>query len=164
MSQDGLPALAAQVVGLLAARHQTVGTAESLTGGLIAATLTSVPGASAVFAGGIVAYSAELKAGLLGVPAGLLAEVGTVHQDVALAMAGGARRRLGVDLAVAVTGVAGPDPVGALPPGTVHAAVSSATRDWQLALRLAGDRAQIRNETVAHALRLLASALAEDNL
>lgn len=160
---DAAGALAVQVVGLLKARNLTAGTAESLTGGLIAGTLTSVPGASAVFEGGIVAYSAPLKAALLDVPAPLLDRVGTVHQDVALAMARGARRRLGVRLAVAVTGVAGPDPVGDLPPGTVHVAVSSASRDRQVPLRLDGDRAAIRWTTVSHALGLILTAILEDN-
>lgn len=156
-------ALAVQVVDLLTAKNLTVGTAESLTGGLIAATLTSVPGASAVFDGGIVAYSAALKAALLEVPVALLDHVGTVHRDVALAMARGARQRLGTDLAVAVTGVAGPDPVGELPPGTVHVAVSSAGGDRHVPLRLSGDRAVIRGRTVSHALGLLLIAILEDN-
>ncbi len=160
---QGASAVAAAVIRLLTAQGRTAGTAESLTGGLIAAALTSVPGASAAFLGGIVAYSAELKVSLLGVPGPLIDSAGTVAREVALEMARGARQRLGVSFAVAVTGVAGPDPVGALPPGTVHVAVSSASRDWHRPLLLAGDRSRIRGDTVMYALRLLADALSEDN-
>jgi nicotinamide-nucleotide amidase len=159
--------LAHKVVSLLSRERTTIATAESLTGGLVAAALTSVPGASKVFAGGIVAYSAELKAKLLGVPTGLLDRVGTVDPDVAVAMARGARQRLGAKIAVATTGVAGPDPVGDLPPGIVYGAVSFAERELHLALTLEGDRAQIRHDTVRHVLGLLVSAFepepAEDN-
>ena len=148
--------LAQAAIRLLSAERTTIATAESLTGGLVAAALTSVPGASKVFAGGIIAYSAELKAKLLGVPTGL-----------AVAMARGARQRLGSKIAVATTGVAGPDPVGDLPPGIVYVAVSFAERELHLALTLEGDRAQIRHDTVRHVLGLLVSAFqpesAEDN-
>ncbi|HET9895562.1 MAG TPA: CinA family protein [Streptosporangiaceae bacterium] len=154
---------AATAIRLLVQQGRTVGTAESLTGGLIAASLTSVPGASAVFLGGIVAYSAELKMSLLGVPGPLIDRAGTVDRDVALAMARGARQRLGVQFAIAVTGVAGPDPVGAQPAGTVHVAVSSQDQQWHRPLRLAGDRTRVRDDTVAYALRLLISALLEGN-
>src|SRR5258706_13566454 len=97
---------------MLIAGGQTIGTAESLTGGLVAAALTTVPGASAVVRGGIVAYAADLKNSLLGVPAELIERVGTVHSDVALAMASGARTRLGATVGVATTGVAGPEAPG----------------------------------------------------
>src|SRR5260221_1542522 len=93
---------------MLIAGGQTIGTAESLTGGLVAAALTTVPGASAVVRGGIVAYAADLKNSLLDVPADLIERVGTVHSDVALAMASGARTRLGATVGVATTGLAGP--------------------------------------------------------
>jgi nicotinamide-nucleotide amidase len=155
--------LATTAIELLVRKQLTVGTAESLTGGLIAATLTSVPRASAVFLGGIVAYAAEVKAALLGVPALLLDRVGTVHPDVAAAMARGARDRLGVDVAIAVTGVAGPEPVGGLAVGTVHVALGSGVGVRHLPLNLAGSRGQIRHDTVTHALRLLVSGLSEDN-
>lgn len=155
--------LAAQVIGLLDGRGLTVGTAESLTGGLIAATLTSIPGASAVFRGGIVAYAADVKATALGVPVALLNEVGTVHPEVAAAMARGARERLGVSVALAVTGVAGPDPLEGRPAGTVHVALSAGDTVRHLPLSLSGDRRQIRQATVWHALSLLVTALPEDN-
>ena len=154
--------VAAAAIGLLIQRGLTVGTAESLTGGLIAATLTSVPGASAVVRGGVVAYAADVKASLLGVPAALLSRVGTVHPDVAAAMAAGAIDRIGVNIAIAVTGVAGPDPVDGLPVGTVHVALSSPAGMRHRPLRLTGDRTGIRRATVAHALSLLVGVLSED--
>ena len=91
-----------------AARGLRLATAESCTGGLVAARLTSVPGSSASFVGGVVAYADEVKRSELDVPEALLAEHGAVSAEVAEAMAEGARRRLGADVAVAVTGVAGP--------------------------------------------------------
>jgi nicotinamide-nucleotide amidase len=154
--------LAATAIGMLIARGQTVATAESLTGGLVAAALTAVPGASAAFRGGIVAYAADVKASLLDVPAELLDRHGTVHRDVALAMASGARRHLGASLGVATTGVAGPDPVGDQPVGTVHIAVSTPAGSAHRMLDLTGDREQIRLGTVDQILNLLVSALQEE--
>lgn len=95
---------------LLKDRGLTVGTAESCTGGLMAKLLTDLPGSSAVFRGGVVSYTDGVKAGLLGVPQDLLAQYGAVSPQVAQAMAQGARSALGCDLALAATGVAGPDP------------------------------------------------------
>jgi nicotinamide-nucleotide amidase len=156
---DGLPAVA---IRLLIARGMTVAAAESLTGGLVTAALTTVPGASAVVRGGVVAYAADLKSDLLGVDAGLLARVGAVHQDVALAMAEGVRARLGASVGVATTGVAGPDPADGQPVGTVHIAVSTSRLARHEALRLGGDRAGIRQGTVDHVLRLLVTTLQEE--
>lgn len=156
-------ALAASAIALLIERGQTVGTAESLTGGLVAAALTTVPGSSAAFRGGIVAYAADLKESQLAVPAAVLNQVGTVHRDVALAMAAGVRRRLDVAVGVATTGVAGPDPSDGQPVGTVHVAVDAgAGPAAHRQLRLVGDRGQIRDETVRQVLALLVSALTED--
>jgi len=154
--------LAAQIVGLLGARHQTVAVAESLTGGLLGAAITDIPGASVVFRGGIIAYATELKAALLGVPAELLASYGPVHPDVAAAMAAGARDRLGATMGVATTGVAGPDPADGKPPGTVHIAVSAGPQPITRALALDGSRDEVRRDTVEQALRLLWSAIWEE--
>lgn len=138
----------------------TCATAESLTGGLIGAHLTAVPGASATYRGGLVTYATDAKASLLGVPADLLAEHGAVHPDVALHMAGGARRALRSDFAVAVTGVAGPDPQDGRPVGTVFAAVAGPdSRTRVERFRFTGDRAGIRYHTVEGALRLLMAAV-----
>jgi nicotinamide-nucleotide amidase len=153
--------LAARIVSVLGERKQTLATAESLTGGLLGAAITAVPGASVVYRGGITAYATELKAVLLGVPVGLLAQHGPVHPDVAAAMAAGARDRLGATWGLATTGVAGPDPVDGLPPGTVHIAACAgvpATRS----LALAGGRDEVRRETVEEALKLLWNLLRED--
>jgi nicotinamide-nucleotide amidase len=155
--------LAARIIALLTRRGQSLATAESLTGGLVAATITTVPGASAVFRGGVVAYATDLKAALLGVPAGLLAERGAVDPDVAAAMATGVRARLGATVGVATTGVAGPDPAEGKPPGTVHIAVSAGGGPLTQTLALAGSREQIRLDTVERALRLVWSVLGEES-
>ncbi len=154
--------VAENVVGLLIARGLTIGTAESLTGGLVAAALTSVPGVSAVFRGGIVAYAADLKTALLGVPASLIGRVGTVHEDVAVAMAQGARAALGTAIGIGTTGVAGPDPADGHPAGTVHIAVATPGRTAHEALALPGGRAAVRLEVVDRVLRLLAGMLMEE--
>ncbi len=96
------------VLDLLRERGWTAATAESCTGGMVAARLTDVPGSSEAFAGGVVVYSDELKRALLGVPADVLAAHGAVSAETAQAMAAGARERLGADVAVSVTGIAGP--------------------------------------------------------
>ena len=154
----GRPAAA---IAVLVTRGLTVAAAESLTGGLVTAALTTVPGSSVVVRGGIVAYAADLKSGLLGVDAELLAMVGTVHRDVALAMSTGARERLGASVGVATTGVAGPDPADGQPVGTVHIAVSMAGVMRHEALMLSGDREAIRQATVDHVLKLLVAMLKE---
>ena len=97
------------VLSLLRERGLTLATAESCTGGLVSARLTDVPGSSAVFVGGVVAYSNDVKAAQLGVPEAVLREHGAVSAETAAEMARGARERLGADVAVSVTGVAGPD-------------------------------------------------------
>ena len=117
---------AAAVIATATKLGLTVGCAESLTGGLVAADIVSIPGASAVFRGSIVAYDSMLKNDLLGVDASTLASTGAVSAEVASAMAEGALARLGVDVAVATTGVAGPDPdpVSGEAPGVVFIAVA----------------------------------------
>ena len=100
--------LSAEIIGLLVARGQTLAVAESLTGGLLAAALTEIPGSSAAFRGGVVSYATDLKAALLGVPSDLLDQHGAVHPAVAAAMAQGACRRLTASVGAATTGVAGP--------------------------------------------------------
>jgi nicotinamide-nucleotide amidase len=160
---------AAEIIALLTARQQSVAAAESLTGGLLAAALTDIPGASAAFRGGIVAYATELKAALLGVDRGVLDTHGAVSPDVAAAMAQGARGRLGATYGVATTGVAGPGPAEGKPAGTVYVAVSvaqiggDAGRGTQVRrLALAGSRDVIRAGTVAEALALLLVMMREE--
>lgn len=150
---------AVEVVRALVSAGTTVATAESLTGGLVCAALTSVPGASAVVRGGVVVYATDLKETLAGVPAELLEREGPVSAAVASALADGVRRRLGADLGVATTGVAGPDSQDGHPPGTVHVALASAVgltvRSFTGADRLPGDRHEVRTATVCAVLELL---------
>jgi PncC family amidohydrolase len=151
--------LARLIVSELTGRGQTVAVAESLTGGLLAAALVEIPGASAVFRGGIVAYATDLKATLLGVPAALLDRYGAVHPDVAAAMAQNVRDRLGATFGVATTGVAGPDPQDGQPVGTVHIAVSWDLGVTRRACAFTGDRDSIRRQSVLAALLLLQGVL-----
>lgn len=136
-------------------------TAESLTGGLVCAALTDVPGSSAVVRGAVVSYASDVKRDVLGVDADLLEREGAVHPEVAAAMALGAVRVLGADLALATTGVAGPDPSDGQPVGTVY--VACARRDAVPVVRrltLAGDRATIRWGSVDAVLGLALETLA----
>lgn len=148
------PARAEELVRRLRERHASIAAAESLTGGLVCAALTSVPGASAVVVGGVVAYSPAVKQRLLGVPADLLERHGTVAAETAEAMAAGVRERTGAHWGLATTGVAGPDPLEGHPAGTVHVAVAgeagAVARSW----RLGGDRAAVRAGTVEQVLVL----------
>ncbi len=146
---------AAELIALLTRRQESIAVAESLTGGLLAAALTDVPGASAVFRGGIVAYATELKAVLLGVDRGVLDAHGAVSAEVAAAMAEGVRDRLGASVGAATTGVAGPDPAEGKPAGTVYIAASAGERTRGRRLDLAGGRAAIRAATVREALALV---------
>jgi nicotinamide-nucleotide amidase len=155
-------ASALDVIDALRGTGQTVATAESLTGGLLCATLVDVPGASDVLRGGVIAYLAETKSDVLGVDAALIERVGTVHAEVAAAMAEGAIRVLGSTWGVSTTGVAGPEPSEGKPVGTVHVAVAGPggveTRD----LSLHGDRRLVREQAVDAALSLLIGRLGEE--
>ena len=155
--------LAADAVDALRSANATVATAESLTGGLLCATLVSVSGASDVVRGGVVAYAAELKTELLGVGAGLIADQGTVTPDVAVAMAIGVRDRLGATYGLSTTGVAGPGPSEGKPAGTVHVAVAGPDDTWTTRLELTGDRDTIRTQTVAALLSWLVARLGEES-
>ena len=154
---------AADVLAMLVERGQTLAVAESLTGGLVAAELTSVPGASHSFRGSVTAYATSLKCELLGVDGALLAARGAVDPDVARQMARGARRLLGADWGVATTGVAGPEPQDEKPVGTVFVAVSGPDdAEKVVALRLNGGRADIRRESVRNVLALLSDELGKN--
>ena len=150
---ENRPSLEAEVVALLKEKGLTCTTAESLTGGLIAKRITDVPGASSVFLGGIVSYTNGVKAAVLGVPEEVLEEFGAVSEPVAKAMAEGARRITGADIAVAVTGVAGPDRDDrGNDVGTVFLGLATKNGTQVKRLALGGDRAWIRQLTVHHAL------------
>ncbi len=142
-------------------RGLTLATAESCTGGLVAARLTSVAGSSDVFSGGIVAYSNELKTRVLGVPEDVLARHGSVSAEAAAAMAAGARERLGADVAIAVTGVAGPGGCSAEKPiGLVYLHAEGPDGGVARELNLGGDRGAIRARAAAAALHLVRTLLA----
>ncbi len=155
------PDAAGVVRGLIAA-GRTVAAAESLTGGLVCAALTSVPGSSAVVRGGVVVYATELKATLAGVPEAVLAADGPVAASTAAAMADGVRVRLGASVGLATTGVAGPESQDGHRPGTVHVAVATAggvrVRSFTGESALPGDREQVRAATVEAVLALLSEA------
>jgi len=179
-------ALAAVVVAALRQRSQTLATAESLTGGLVGATLTDVPGASAVYRGGLIVYATELKAELTGVSAKTLAEDGPVAASTAAQLARGAASVCGADWGLATTGVAGPEPQDGHPVGQVFVAVAGplpvgtpgevpeAVSNEALAgdrgavqvqeLSLTGDRSAIRDQTTRSVLQLLLGMIQLDPL
>ena len=156
MTDDELVGLAERLQAVCLARRLTVATAESCTGGLVAHAITDIPGSSAYFQGGFVTYSDEVKRGLLGVGAELLVAHGAVSAQVARAMAEGARERLGTDLAVAVTGIAGPDGGTAEKPvGLTYVAVADAGGVDVRRHHWTGDRHDNKRESAVAALALL---------
>lgn len=173
MTQQGVPGdrvedVAAELVQLLLAGGSTLVSAESLTGGLVGAAITAVPGCSSVYRGGVISYATELKAQLLDVDPGLLARVGAVHPQVAQSMADGAARTLRADYAVATTGVAGPSPQDGRPPGTVFVGVHgpNGSRWFDESLDVDGptplDRDAVRRTTTLRALRRVRDLVRED--
>ena len=157
--EEVIAALAARLKEAACAAHLTVATAESCTGGLIAGAITAVPGSSECFYGGIVSYDNSVKQNVLGVPESVLRTDGAVSAPCARAMAEGSRRLIGTDLAVSVTGIAGPDGGSAEKPvGTVWFGLASADGTTAEMRRFGGDRAAVRAQTVIHALELLLDA------
>ncbi|MCK9898561.1 damage-inducible protein CinA [Parafrankia colletiae] len=148
------------VLELLGARGATLAVAESLTGGLLAGRLTDVPGASAVFRGGIVAYATDVKDSALGVDPKILATDGAVSDATAEAMAAGVRDRLGATYGLATTGVAGPDEQEGKPAGTLHVGLAGPDGSAARSLRLPGDRRRVREIAVVQALDVLRRVLA----
>ena len=144
------------VLGLLKEKGLTMGTAESCTGGLVAKRLTDLSGASAVFKGGVVSYTNEVKAGVLGVPQEMLDEFGAVSAQVAQAMAQGARKVLGCDLAVSLTGVAGPNPDDRNNPvGLIYVALDTPEGTRVRELHLINGRARIRTVAATNAFDMV---------
>jgi nicotinamide-nucleotide amidase len=154
------PGASADLVARLSAAGQTVAVAESVTGGMVTAALTDVPGASLVVRGGVLAYATDLKAQVLGVDPVLLTQVGAVDADVAEQMASGVRSLMGATYGLATTGVAGPDQVDDKPVGMVYVAVVGPGSSRVKALSLSGDRGDIRAQSVLAVLALLAEELA----
>lgn len=151
--------LAARVHAGLQERGQTLATAESLTGGRLAAALTGVPGASQSYLGGVVAYATSVKESVLGVPAQLVARYGVISSECALAMARGAAAVTGATWGIGTTGVAGPDGQDGHPPGTVHVGLVGPGASRALALELVGGREAVQDRTCEEALSALEDML-----
>ncbi|MBV9091654.1 MAG: nicotinamide-nucleotide amidohydrolase family protein [Mycobacteriaceae bacterium] len=143
------------LVADLTLRRQTIATAESLTGGLLAAALAGVPGASSVLRGGLVTYTEDTKMALAGVPRQVLAQVGPVSAPTARALAVGAQQRCAATWGIGITGVAGPDPHGGHPVGTVFVGLAGPTGTEVTELLLTGSRWDIRINAAHHALARL---------
>jgi PncC family amidohydrolase len=150
---------ATEALALLSAHGSTLATAESLTGGRLAATVTSVPGASLSYLGGYVTYATALKESLLGVPHDLVERYGVVSAECARAMAAGCREAVGATYALATTGVAGPDSQEGKPAGTVFVGVAGPDGTSSLAMELVGDRHQVQDRACREALSALCGIL-----
>lgn len=151
--------LAREAITALKDRGLTVCTCESLTGGLICATLVDVPGASKVVRGGLITYQTDTKPLLAGVDAALIEKKGVVSAEVAAAMAEGARNRLQADIAVSATGMASPGEPDEPPAGTVFVGVASEKGTRTIPLALTGTRAEIRQKTVETAIKAILTEL-----
>ncbi len=147
------------LLGLLRGEDATLATAESLTGGRLAAAVTAVPGASASYVGGVVAYATRVKHHLLGVPQTLVAEHGVVSAECATAMALGAREALGATWALSTTGVAGPTEQEGQAVGTVYVGVAGPGNARAVPLTLVGDRGEIQHQAVEQAIATLVREL-----
>ena len=151
--------VAEKLVALLKAQGLTCATAESCTGGGVGSAITAVPGSSAVFAGGDISYSNEVKRDVLGVSADILQNVGAVSSETAAQMAEGARRLLKTDLVVSLTGIAGPDGGSdEKPVGLVWFGLASKDGVRTEKVIFSGDRARVRAQAVTHALGMLTIA------
>lgn len=145
-----------KIIHHLIRKQQTLATAESCSGGLLAHRLTNIPGSSSVFLGGLITYSNEAKASLAAVSDDLISRHGAVSDAVAVAMARGARQRLGADFGIGITGIAGPDGGTALKPvGLVFIAVATTEETLCLKCLFDGTRTQIKRKATTQALRLL---------
>jgi nicotinamide-nucleotide amidase len=151
--------VAARVHALLQERGETVATAESLTGGRLAALLTGTPGASQTYVGGVVAYATSVKQDVLGVPEALVERYGVISAECAMAMARGTAAITGATWGIGTTGVAGPDGQDGHPPGTVHVGLVGPGVSSALALELVGGREAIQDRTCAEALSALEGML-----
>lgn len=151
--------LAYEIIQKLGQRHLTISVAESLTGGLVAASLTQIPGASAVFKGGIIAYGDEIKQQVLKVDPALITKFTSISDPVAQSMATNVREIMNTDIGIATTGVAGPDKSDGFAPGIVFVAISIGDHKICQKLELVGDRTQIRDQSVNEIFKLTLSQL-----
>lgn len=150
-----------ELVSLLSARSLTFACAESCTGGMIAERITRVPGASAVFLGGVVSYAYSVKEKVLGVSAEVLAEKGAFCDEVAEQMAEGVRTLTGADVSASTTGVAGPGPAEGKPAGLVYTAVSFGGKTVVAENRFFGTREEVRAQAAAKAMEMAIEIIAE---
>lgn len=161
---DATQVLLRQIQARLKARSETVATAESCTGGLVATLLTELSGSSDYYLGGVSAYANSVKVELLGVSSEDLTQFGAVSPQVARAMAAGARDRLGATYGVALTGIAGPSGgTAGKPVGTVYCGIASQAGEESYLLNFSGDRATIRRAAAGSALELLARQIGIEN-
>jgi nicotinamide-nucleotide amidase len=161
MPSDRLIALAERLQGICLGRGLTVATAESCTGGLVAETITEIPGSSAYFVGGVVSYADSVKAEVLGVPGEMLRAHGAVSAQVARAMAAGARERLTAAMAISITGIAGPDGGSAAKPvGLTYLGLATEAGTDVRRHLFTGDRAANRESSAVAALEWLLEATA----
>ena len=151
--------LAYELIQKLGQQHLTISVAESLTGGLVAASLTQIPGASAVFKGGIIAYRDEIKQKVLKVDSDLITKFTSISEPVAQSMATNVRELMNTDIGIATTGVAGPDKSDGFAPGIVFVAISIGDHKICQKLELVGDRTQIRDQSVNEIFKLTLSQL-----
>ena len=151
--------LAYEIIQKLSQRHLTISVAESLTGGLVAASLTQIPGASAVFKGGIIAYGDEIKQQVLKVDPTLITKFTSISEPVAQSMATNIREIMNTDIGIGTTGVAGPDKSDGFAPGIVFVAISIGDHKICQKLELVGDRTQIRDQSVNEIFKLTLSQL-----
>jgi nicotinamide-nucleotide amidase len=152
IDEQTLPAV---LLDLLKEQNATLAVAESLTGGLLEASLTDIPGASAVLRGGVVVYSNDMKTRLLNVPAEILENYSAVSAETAIAMAEGIRALSNADYAISTTGEAGPESQSGAKVGTVFVGIASAKSTFSEELQLTGDRDRIRKRSVLAAINVL---------
>lgn len=165
---DSLLIAASRAIHLLAQKGWTIATCESITGGGIGATFTSVPGSSVVFRGGLITYATDLKVSLAGVDAQFVADNGVINERTAKEMASGAASACRADVGLSATGVAGPDSEDGVAPGIVWLGLAlPRCRDDRVRARrleLPGDRAQVRTQTIVAALAWLDACLEDDEM
>ena len=154
--------LETMVAEILKARELSLAVAESITGGLLSERLTALPGSSSFFMGGVVCYSPRAKIIQTGIDPKIISEHGLVSEETALGLARGIRKRLLTDIGVSITGVAGPEPHGNMPVGTVFVAVATEQRDIVKEYDLAGDRAEIRRKSAQAAIGILGNLFKEE--
>ena len=151
--------LASILIKKLQEKNLTISVAESLTGGLIAASLTEIPGASSVFKGSVTAYSDEIKQNVLNVNKETITNFTSISEQVALEMAINVRTIMKSDIGISTTGVAGPEKSAGFAPGLVFVAISIGDHNMCQKLEITGDRSKIRNQTVQEILQLTLSRL-----